>query len=220
MVKTAVLVSGGGTNLQAILDANLFGELGNCELTAVISSSLEAYAVTRANSAGIPVYIIERDIFPNRESFCEAIIKKLHDLDIELVVLAGFAYEPSIALIREYENKIINIYSSLMPAFCSSEFPEAEIQTAVIERGVKITGATAYFVAPTLEESRIIMQHAVPVLDTDTPATLQQRVLEEAEWPLLPKVIALYCNDRLEIDGIKVRIKPEETPATETTEEE
>ena len=220
MVKTAVLVSGGGTNLQAILDANLFGELGNCELTAVISSSLEAYAVTRANSAGIPVYIIERDIFPNRESFCEAIIKKLHDLDIELVVLAGFAYEPSIALIREYENKIINIYSSLMPAFCSSEFPEAEIQTAVIERGVKITGATAYFVAPTLEESRIIMQHAVPVLDTDTPATLQQRVLEEAEWPLLPKVIALYCNDRLEIDGIKVRIKPEETPATETPEEE
>ena len=166
------------------------------------------------------MYIIERDIFPNRESFCEAIIKKLHDLDIELVVLAGFAYEPSIALIREYENKIINIYSSLMPAFCSSEFPEAEIQTAVIERGVKITGATAYFVAPTLEESRIIMQHAVPVFDTDTPATLQQRVLEEAEWPLLPKVIALYCNDRLEIDGIKVRIKPEETPATETPEEE
>lgn len=220
MVKTAVLVSGGGTNLQAILDANLFGELGNCELTAVISSSPDAYAVTRAKSANIPVYIIERDIFPNRESFCEAIIKKLHDLDIELVVMAGFAYTPTIALIREYENRIINIHSSLMPAFCGSEYPESGIQAAVLERGVKVTGATAYFVAPTIEESCIIMQQAVPVMEDDTPATLQQRVLEEAEWPLLPKVIALFCDGKLELDGIRVRVKADAQAANEAKEAE
>ena len=206
MVNTAVLVSGGGTNLQAILDAHIFGELGDCALTAVISSSPDAYAVKRAEGANIPVYIIERDIFPNRESFFEAINKKLHDLDIELVVLAGFAYEPTISLIRDYANRIVNVRSSLIPAFCGDEFPESELQSAVLARGAKLTGATAYFVSPNIMEAPIIMQRAVEVNEGDTPASLQQRVLEEAEWPMLPKVIALYCAGKIKVDGCRVHI--------------
>lgn len=209
MVNTAILVSGGGTNLQAILDAHIFGELGDCTLTAVISSSPDAYAVTRAKSANIPVYIIERDIFPNKESFFEAIIKKLHDLDIELVVLAGFAYDPTITLIREFENRIINVRSSLMPAFCGDDYPESELQSAVLARGAKITGATAYFVSPKIEDAPIIMQRAVAVKEDDTPSSLQQRVLEEAEWPMLPKVISLFCAGKLSVDGCRVHISDE-----------
>ena len=206
MVNTAVLVSGGGTNLQAILDSYLFGELVDCNLAAVITSSPDAYAVTRANSANIPVYVIEREIFPNRESFFEAITKKLRDLDIELVVLAGFAFDPTISMIREFENRIINIHSSLMPAFCGKSYTEMDLQSAALSRGVKITGATAYFVSQHIEEAPIIMQRAVEVKENDTPATLQQRILAEAEWIILPKVIALYCSGKLTVDGCRVHI--------------
>ena len=209
MVNTAVLVSGGGTNLQAILDAYLFGELGECNLAAVITSSPDAYAATRAQSANIPVHVVDRTLFPNKESFFEAISKKLRDLDIELAVLAGFAYEPTIGIIRDFENRIINVRSSLMPAFCEEGLADAELQSAVLARGVKIAGATAYFVSPSIESAPIIMQRAVEVREDDTPATLQQRVLSEAEWVILPKVIALYCSGRLTVEGSRVHIAPE-----------
>jgi len=209
LVRTAILVSGGGTNLQAILDAHLFGEIKNCELTAVISSSPDAYAVVRAESANVPAYIVDRDIFPNRESFCEALVKKLIDLDIELVVLAGFMYVPTITLIEQFKNRMINIHPSLMPAFCGDDYAGSWIHEAVLSRGVKVSGATAYFVTKDIRFSPIIIQKPVEVLQDDSPATLQDRIMREAEWQILPKAISLFCENRLEVEGSIVKIKPE-----------
>ena len=146
MVKTAVLVSGGGTNLQAIIDAKLFEEIKNCELTAVVSSNPDAYALTRAKTANIPTYIIDREDFPNRASFTEAIIRKLRDLDIELVVLAGFMYILHPTMIKEFENRIINIHPALIPAFCGNGYYGLHVHEAALAYGVKIAGATAHFV--------------------------------------------------------------------------
>ena len=158
MVKTAVLVSGGGTNLQAILDAHIFGELKNCELTAVISSNPQAYALTRAENAGIPTYIVDQSIFPNRESFTEAIRKKLVDLDIELVVLAGFTYVLKPPLIRQFKNRIINIHPALIPSFCGDGYYGLHVHEAALAYGVKISGATAHFVTEETDNGPIILQ--------------------------------------------------------------
>ncbi|MDR0838190.1 MAG: phosphoribosylglycinamide formyltransferase, partial [Oscillospiraceae bacterium] len=143
-VKTAVLVSGGGTNLQAIIDAHAFGEIKNCALTAVISSNPEAYALTRAEFAGVASYVIDRKIFANRASFSEAIHKKLEDLDIELVVLAGFMYVLGAPLIKAYRNRIINIHPALIPSFCGLGYYGLHVHEAVLEYGAKVSGATAH----------------------------------------------------------------------------
>jgi len=207
MVRTAVLVSGGGTNLQAIIDANLFGEIKNCMLAAVISSNPEAYAIERAKYAGIPVYIVERSIFPNRLSFTKALLEKLQDLEIELVVYAGFNYILGPQLINAYENRIINIHPSLIPSFCGPGFYGLKVHQAVLNYGAKVTGATAHFATETADDGPIILQKTVPVLEDDTPETLQRRVMEEAEWKILPESISLFCERRLELDGRIVRIK-------------
>ena len=207
MVKTAVLVSGGGTNLQAIIDANLFGEIKNCELSAVISSNPEAYAIERAKYAGIPVYVVDRSVFPNRQSFTKALNEKLHDLEIELVVYAGFNFILSPQIITAFENRIINIHPSLIPSFCGPGFFGLKVHEAVLEHGVKITGATAHFATEEADAGPIILQKAVLVLEDDTPETLQRRVMEEAEWKILPEAISLFCERRLEINGRIVRIK-------------
>ena len=207
MVRTAILVSGGGTNLQAIIDANLFGEIKNCELAAVISSNPMAYAVERAKYAGIPVYVVDHSIFANRLSFTKALLDKLQDLEIELVVYAGFNYIPGPQLISAYQNRIINIHPSLFPAFCSPGLHGLRIHEAVLAYGAKITGATAHFEAEVTEAGLVILQKAVPVLEDDTPQTLQRRVMEEAEWKILPEAISLYCERRLEINGRIVRVK-------------
>jgi len=207
MVKTAVLVSGGGTNLQAIIDANLFGEIKNCELAAVISSSPDAYAITRAQYAGIPVYVVDVTIFPNRLSFTKALLEKLKDLEIELVVYAGFNFIVGPQLIKAYENKIINIHPSLIPSFCGTGFYGLHVHEAVLAHGVKLTGATAHFATEVADSGPIIMQKAVPVMEDDTPATLQRRVMEEAEWKILPQAMSLFCERRLIVEGRKVRIK-------------
>ena len=207
MVKTAVLVSGGGTNLQAIIDANLFGEIKNCGLEAVISSNPEAYAIERAKYAGIPVYIVDRSIFANRLSFTKALLEKLQDLEIELVVYAGFNYILGHQIINAYENRIINIHPSLIPSFCGPGYYGIKVHEAVLAHGVKITGATAHFATETVDDGPIILQKAVTVLDGDTPKTLQRRVMEEAEWKILPEAISLYCERRLVVDGRIVRIK-------------
>ena len=207
MVRTAVLVSGGGTNLQAIIDAHIFGEIPNCELTAVISSNPEAYAVERAKNAKIPAYIVERAIFPNRSTFTKATLDMLQDLQIELVVYAGFNYILDTPLIKAYENRIINIHPSLIPSFCGKGYYGLRVHEEVLAHGVKLTGATAHFATEVVDDGPIILQKAVEIKEDDTPETLQRRVMEEAEWKILPEAITLFCEGRLEVQGRIVRIK-------------
>ena len=180
MVKTAILVSGGGTNLQAIIDANLFGEIKNCDLAAVISSHPEAYAVERAKNAGIPVYVVDRSIFPNRKVFTKALLDKLQDLEIELVVYAGFNYILDQPLIKAFTNRIINIHPSLIPSFCGLGYYGLRVHEAVLSHGVKVTGATAHFATEVADDGPIIIQKAVQISEDDTPKSLQRRVMEEA----------------------------------------
>ena len=209
MVKTAVLVSGGGTNLQAILDSHLFGDLPNCELTAVISSNPDAYALQRAQMAKVPTYVVDVSVFPNRQSFCNAILDKLRDLDIELVVLAGFLYVLSPAIVSEYSNRMINIHPSLIPAFCGDGYYGLRVHEEALAYGAKISGATAHFVTEECDAGPIILQKAVAIQEGDTPKTLQRRIMEEAEWKILPEAIKLYCQGRLSVDGRIVHIAPE-----------
>jgi phosphoribosylglycinamide formyltransferase-1 len=205
MVKTAVLVSGGGTNLQAVMDAHLFGEIPNCELTAVISSDPEAYALVRAKSANIPAYVVDRTMFPNSASYSTALLQKLEDLDIELVVLAGYILPVGGTILRAYENKIINTFPSLLPAFGQCSGATLEPYEEALRAGVKLSGATAYFVT---EEATgpIILQQAVEVWEGDTPKTLQRRIMEEAEWKILPKALALFCQGSLHVENGVVHI--------------
>ena len=203
-IKTAILVSGGGMNLQAIIDAHVFGEIPNCELTAVISSAPDVYALTRAKGANIPCYVVEYNLFPNIQTFNTAMMQKLEDLDIELVVLAGYIYPISTAIKKAYENKIINTHPTLLPAFENTNGATAEPYESAIRTGVKLSGATAYFVNES--NAPIILQQAVEVWEGDTPMTLQRRIMEEAEWKILPKAMALYCQKRLNIENGIVHI--------------
>ena len=189
MVKTAVLVSGGGTNLQAILDSLLFEEIKNCELTAVISSTPNAYALVRAKNANVPTYVVDVSLFPNRRTFTDAIIDKLRDLDVELVVLAGFLYVLSPRLVSVFENRVINIHPSLIPAFCGDGCYGLHVHEKVLEYGVKVTGATAHFVSEITDAGPVIAQKAVEVREGDTPEILQRRVMEQAEWIILPQAV-------------------------------
>ena len=207
MVKTAILVSGGGTNLQAIIDAKILGEIKNCELVAVVSSSPDAYALERAQHAEIPIYVVDRSIFPNTGSYTKAIKDKLDDLEVELVVYAGFHYILGSLFTEAYKNRIINIHPSLIPSFCGPGFYGLKVHEAVLAHGVKITGATAHFATEVVDDGPIILQKAVWVYEDDTPQTLQRRVMEEAEWVILPKAISLFCEKRLEVDGRHVKIK-------------
>ncbi len=205
MIKTAVLVSGGGTNLQAVMDAHLFGEIPNCELTAVISSDPDAYALIRAKSANIPAYVVDRSLFPNHVTYSTALQQKLEDLDIELVALAGYVHSLGGATLRAYENRIINVFPSLLPAFGLCSGATMEPYEEALRAGVKLSGATAYFV--TAETAGpIILQQAVEVWEGDTPKTLQRRIMEEAEWKLLPKALALYCQGALHVENGVVHI--------------
>lgn len=204
MVKTAILVSGGGTNLQAVMDAHLFGEIPNCELTAVISSDPEAYALVRARSANIPAYVVDRTLFPNAPSYNTALLQKLQDLDIELIVLAGYAFDPGGTLMRAYDGRIINTFPSLLPSFAECSAVTLEPYEAALRAGVKLSGATAYLV--TAEGMPILLQQAVEVWEGDTPKTLQRRITEDAEWKLLPRAVALYCQGSLQREGSVVHI--------------
>lgn len=205
MVKTAVLVSGGGTNLQAVMDAHLFGEIPNCELTAVISSDPEAYALVRAKSANIPAYVVDRSLFPNSASYSTALQQKLEDLDIELVVLAGYTLPIGGAILRAYENRIVNVFPSLLPAFGACDGNTMEPYEEAIRAGVKLSGATAYFVTSEAA-GPIILQQAVEVWEGDTPKTLQRRIMEEAEWKILPKALALFCQGALHVENGVVHV--------------
>lgn len=205
MVRAAALVSGDGAKLQAILDSMYFKEIPDFELVAVISSEKDAYAMKRALNAGVPAYVVDPELFPNMTSHSMAVANKLKDMDIELVILAG--YDMPLGVIPyQFKNHIIGTYPALYPAF---EDEEGDVQRAVLERGVKITGATAYFADADGRVGGIILQRAVEVMPDDTPDSLRRRVLEDAEWKLLSQAVSLYCANRLSIRGSRVIIEAE-----------
>ena len=205
MVRAAALVSGDGAKLQAILDSMYFKEIPDFELVAVISSEKDAYAMKRALNAGVPAYVVDPELFPNMTSHSMAVANKLKDMDIELVILAG--YDMPLGVIPyQFKNHIIGTYPALYPAF---EDAEGDVQRAVLERGVKITGATAYFADADGRVGGIILQRAVEVMPDDTPDSLRRRVLEDAEWKLLSQAVSLYCANRLSIRGNRVIIEAE-----------
>jgi len=206
MVKTAVLVSGGGANLQALIDADLFGEIKNCDLCAVISSVPDVYALKRAEHANIPSYVVDASIFPNRASFTEAIIKKLNDLDIELVVLAGFRHYLEIQFFRAYKGRIIITYPSLLPAFFDPSTTGVHACREVLASGVRVTGATTCLVTDLPENCLIIQQKSVPVFSGDTEIALQRRIMEGAEWDILTKSVSLFCEGRLKVENKRIVI--------------
>lgn len=205
MVRAAALVSGDGAKLQAILDSMYFKEIPDFELVAVISSEKDAYAMKRALNAGVPAYVVDPELFPNMTSHSMAVANKLKDMDIELVILAG--YDMPLGVIPyQFKNHIIGTYPALYPAF---EDVEGDVQRAVLERGVKITGATAYFADADGRVGGIILQRAVEVMPDDTPDSLRRRVLEDAEWKLLSQAVSLYCANRLSVRGSRVIIEAE-----------
>ena len=205
MVRAAALVSGDGAKLQAILDSMYFKEIPDFELVAVISSEKDAYAMKRALNAGVPAYVVDPELFPNMTSHSMAVANKLKDMDIELVILAG--YDMPLGVIPyQFKNHIIGTFPALYPAF---EDAEGDVQRAVLERGVKITGATAYFADADDRVGGIILQRAIEVMPDDTPDSLRRRVLEDAEWKLLSQAVSLYCANRLSIRGSRVIIEAE-----------
>lgn len=206
-LRIAVLVSGGGTNLQAIIDKIADGTVTNTEIVGVISNNPGVYSLTRAANAGIPAYVISPKNYASREEFNVALKEKIDELRVDLVVLAGCLVKIPEILIDAYPNKIINIHPALIPSFCGLGYYGLKVHEAALERGVKLSGATVHFVNKDLDEGPIILQKAVAVEDGDTPKILQQRIMEEAEWKILPEAIDLIANDRIEVVEGKVRFK-------------
>ena len=191
MLRIAVLVSGGGTNLQAIIDAINAGTITNANIEVVISNNKNAYALERATQAGINAACVSPKDFENRELFNKALIAKIDEYNVDLIVLAGCLVVLPEELINKYEGKIINIHPSLIPAFCGTGYYGLKVHEAALERGVKVTGATCHFVDAGTDTGPIIYQKTVEVLPDDTPKTLQQRVMEQAEWVILPKAVRM-----------------------------
>ena len=209
MVRVAVLVSGGGTNLQALIDAQARGEMPGGEIAAVISTKEGAYALERAAKAGIPGYVVPRKAYKTNQEMTVAMVAKLRELDIQLVVLAGCMVIFTGELVEAYPNAIMNVHPALIPSFCGKGFYGLHVHEAALSYGVKLSGATVHFVSEECDGGPIIAQKAVAVREDDTPETLQQRIMEEAEWKLLPHAVALFCQGRLTVDGRKVIIKEE-----------
>ena len=203
MLRVAVLVSGGGTNLQAIIDAVENGTITNAELVGVISNNKNAYALTRAGNHQIPAQCVSPKDFETREEFNKVFLEKVDELKPDLIVLAGFLVVIPEEMISRYRNKIINIHPSLIPSFCGKGFYGLKVHDAVLARGVKVTGATVHFVDAGTDTGPIILQKAVKVKDGDTSKELQRRVMEKAEWKILPEAINLIANDKITVtDGI------------------
>ena len=206
MVRIAVLVSGGGTNLQALIDAQGRGEIPDGEIAAVISSSPDAFALERAKKAGIPGYVIDRKAFASNQAMTVALTQQLKALDIGLVVLAGFMYILTPELIDAYPNAILNVHPALIPSFCGEGFYGLHVHEAALAYGVKVTGATVHFVSEDCDGGPIVLQQAVPIEEGDTPEMLQRRVMEQAEWKILPRAVALFCAGKLRVEGRIVHI--------------
>ena len=200
MLKVAVLVSGGGTNLQAILDAMDAKNITNAKIEVVLSNNKNAYALTRAKNYGIDAVCISPKDYENRELFNQAFINKIDEYQVDLIVLAGCLVVLPPELIRKYENRIINIHPSLIPAFCGKGFYGLKPHEAALERGVKVTGATVHFVDEGTDTGPIIFQQPVIVKNDDTPESLQKRVMEQAEWKILPKAIQALANGKITVE--------------------
>ena len=197
MLRVGVLVSGGGTNLQAILDAMDQGKITNAEVAAVISNNPGAYALERARSHGIQAVCMSPKSFESREAFNEAFLAKVDEYELDLIVLAGFLVTIPAAMIAKYRNRIINVHPSLIPSFCGVGYYGLTVHQAALARGVKITGATVHFVDEGMDSGPIILQKAVEVEKGDTPEVLQRRVMEQAEWKILPKAIDMIANGEI-----------------------
>lgn len=209
MCRVLVCVSGGGTNLQAIIDGIDKGLILNTEIVRVISNNRSAYALERARAAGIEGVCVSPKDYADREQFNEAFLKAVDEATPDLIVLAGFLVVIPQMLIRKYENRIINIHPSLIPSFCGTGYYGLKVHEAALERGVKVTGATVHFVDEGTDTGPIILQKAVAVKDGDTPEILQRRVMEEAEWVILPWAINLIANGKVTVQDGKVKTESE-----------
>lgn len=204
MLRLAVLVSGGGTNLQAVIDGISDGTITNTEIAVVISNNRNAYALERAKKAGIPGICVSPADYENREKFNEALLEAIDSYDPGLVVLAGCLVVIPKIMVEAYPNRIINIHPALIPSFCGTGYYGLKVHEGVLARGVKVTGATVHFVDEGTDTGPIILQKAVEVRQGDTPKILQQRVMEEAEWKIMPEAINLIANDRIRVENGKV----------------
>ncbi|MDE6313214.1 MAG: phosphoribosylglycinamide formyltransferase [Lachnospiraceae bacterium] len=204
MLKVAVLVSGGGTNLQAIIDSMANGKITNAEIVTVISNNKNAFALERAQKAGIPAKCVSPRDFENREQFHQALLAAVEESEADLVVLAGFLVVIPSGMIAKYKNRIINVHPSLIPSFCGTGYYGLKVHEAALARGVRVSGATVHFVDEGTDTGPIILQKAVEVLDGDTPQILQKRIMERAEWVILPMAIDLIANGKVEVKDGKV----------------
>lgn len=205
-MNIAVFVSGGGTNLQALIDAEDRGEIKNGKIVFVLASNENAYALERAKKAGIESAVVSRKAFDSKEAYDKAILEQLEDKNIDLIVLAGFLSILGEELISKYRNRIINVHPSLIPLFCGDGFYGKKVHKAVLESGVKVTGATVHFVNEITDGGAIILQKAVPIEQGDNEDILQYRVMRQAEWEILPKAVSLFCEGRIKINGNKTEI--------------
>ncbi len=206
MLNIAVFVSGGGTNLQALIDAENRGEIKNGKITFVLASNENAYALERAKKAGIETAVVSRKSFETKQDYDKSVLEVLDGKNIDLIVLAGFLSILGSDLIKKYENKIINVHPSLIPMFCGDGFYGKKVHTAVLNSGVKVTGATVHFVNEITDGGAIILQKAVPVEQGDDEDILQYRVMRSAEWEILPKAVSLFCQGKIKINGNKTEI--------------
>ena len=205
--RIAVLVSGGGTNLQALIDAQRSGKLQGGEIVAVLYSKAGAYALERAAKAGIPGYVVARKDFDSNQAMTLALVEKLKELSIDLVVLAGFLHILTSEMVAAYPNAILNVHPALIPSFCGKGAYGLHVHEMALAYGVKVTGATVHLVTEDPDGGPIVLQKAVAVREGDTPEVLQRRVMEEAEWIILPQAVSLFCQDRLTVEGRIVHIK-------------
>ena len=202
----AVLVSGGGTNLQALIDAQNRREINGGEIGMVVSSSPEAYALERAKQANIPGYILPRKNWPSNQAYTRALVSLLQEMGADMVVLAGFMTILTEEIVQAYPNKILNVHPALIPSFCGKGAYGLHVHEQALAYGVKVTGATVHLVTAEPDGGPIVLQKAIDVLPWDTPESLQRRVMEECEWKLLPKAVDLLCQDNLKVEGRTVKI--------------
>ncbi len=207
MKNIVVLVSGGGTNLQALIDVQQNEGLGNGRITCVIASNDEAYALTRAANADIGTRVIPRKEYSSADAYTDALLAALNEEKADLIVLAGFMTILGEKLIKAYENRIVNVHPSLIPAFCGEGFYGLRVHEYALERGVKVSGATVHFVNEIADGGPIIMQQPVAVEEGDTPSILQRRIMEQAEWKILPRVVQLFCDDKITVTDGKAYIQ-------------
>ena len=207
--RIAVLVSGGGTNLQALIDAEKRGELGGGEISLVLASKPDVYALERAKINGIESAVLARKAYDSIAEYSRALADTLEAASIDLVVLAGFLTIIDEQVYERFPNRILNVHPALIPSFCGKGFYGLHVHEAALEKGVKVSGATVHIVIPECDAGPIVLQKAVEIREDDTPETLQKRIMEEAEWKILPEAVRLFCEDKITVKDNKVYIKGE-----------